>query len=118
VGAIQARLPPNTVDEADLVIPTASALPSGNSRTARTKLLRTAWWKSLVKLRKFSLDPKREREAADAQRLNYVLQVSGLCIAKLFDLFMLQGARSAKLMCGESYACQVLDYLHLLKGFQ
>jgi hypothetical protein len=31
---------------------------------------------------------------------------------------MLQGARSAELMCDESYICQVLDYFHLLEDFQ
>jgi hypothetical protein len=50
--------------------------------------------------------------------LSCVLQVSGLRFTKLFDLFMLQATRRAKLMCDESYICQMLDYLHLLKGFQ
>ena len=41
--------------------------------------------------------------------LNCVLQVPGLCIAKLLDLFMLQDTRSAKLMCDERDLCQMLD---------
>ena len=52
------------------------------------------------------------------KNLSHVLQIPVLCIAKLFDLFVLQGTRSAKLMCNESYIRQVFDYLHLLKGFQ
>jgi hypothetical protein len=50
--------------------------------------------------------------------LNCVLQVPGLCITKLLDLFMPQDTRSAKLMCDERDLCQMLDSLHLLKSFQ
>src|SRR5260370_6517571 len=91
----------NTADEADLATRTASALRSGTLRMAKTKLLRTAWWKFLVRPRRPSLDPSEK--ATDAQCLNCVLEVAGLCITKLLDLFMLQGARSAELMCDESY---------------
>jgi hypothetical protein len=48
--------------------------------------------------------------------LNCVLQVPGLCITKLLDLFMLQDTRSAKLMCDERDLCQMLDCLHLLES--
>jgi hypothetical protein len=56
--------------------------------------------------------------ASGNQELNHVLQIPVLRITKLFDLFMLEGPRSAKLMCNESYIRQVFDNLHLLKGFQ
>src|SRR5258707_9277586 len=53
-----------------------------------------------------------------SRMLPCVLQVSGLRITKAFDLFMLQATRRAKLMRDERYICQMLDYLHLLKGLQ
>src|SRR3982074_186849 len=46
------------------------------------------------------------------------LQVPGLRITKLLDLFMLQDTRSAKLMCDERDLCQMFDYLHLLEGLE
>jgi hypothetical protein len=50
--------------------------------------------------------------------LDRVLQIPGLCITKLLDLFVFQDTRSAKLMCDERDLCQVFDYLHLLEGLE
>jgi 6-phosphogluconolactonase (cycloisomerase 2 family) len=66
----------------------------------------------------YSADEEKHERKPHAQRLNYVLQVPGLCITKLLDLFMFQGARSTKLMRDQSYICQMLDDFHLLKGLQ